>query len=231
LLGTFRMPGDSEKKNTSVLGLILAIISLSFVFYLIPGLFGAPLKGMSGYLPPISGQDFNVSRSSQTILNNDLSGLCEAPKHSDFLELPHGLTGYFDLTQAKECARATEKPIFIDFTGHGCVNCREMEARVWSDSKILKRLSENFIVVALYVDDKTTLPQNQWYESSYDGKIKKTIGKQNADLQITQFKNNAQPLYVIMNAEGQLLADPIAYNLDIPSFVSFLDLGHTNFSK
>ena len=231
LLGTFRMPGDSEKKKTSVLGLILAIISLSFVFYLIPGLFGAPLKGMSGYLPPISGQDFNISSSSQTILNNDLSGLCEAPKYSDFLELPHGLSGYFDLTQAKECARATGKPIFIDFTGHGCVNCREMEARVWSDSRILKRLSENFIVVALYVDDKTALPQNQWYESSYDGKTKKTIGKQNADLQITQFKNNAQPLYIIMTAEGQLLVDPIAYNLDIPSFLSFLDLGHTNFKK
>jgi len=106
-----------------------------------------------------------------------------------------------------------------------------MEARVWSDSRILKRLSENFIVVALYVDDKTSLPQNQWYESSYDGKTKKTIGKQNADLQITQFKNNAQPLYIIMNAEGRLLADPIAYNLDIPSFLSFLDLGHANFSK
>ena len=231
LLGTFRMPGDSEKKNTSVLGLILAITSFSFVFYLIPGLFGAPLKGMSGYLPPISGQDFNISRSSQTMLKNNLSGLCEEPKYSDFLELPHGLSGYFDLTQAKECARATGKPIFIDFTGHGCVNCREMEARVWSDSRILKRLSENFIVVALYVDDKTSLPQNQWYESSYDGKTKKTIGKQNADLQITQFKNNAQPLYIIMNAEGRLLADPIAYNLDIPSFLSFLDLGHANFSK
>ena len=231
LLGTFRMPGDSKAKNTSVLGLILAIISFSFVFYLIPGLFGAPLKGMSGYLPPISGQDFNISSSSQTILKNNLSGLCEEPKYSDFLELPHGLSGYFDLTQAKECARATGKPIFIDFTGHGCVNCREMEARVWSDSRILKRLSENFIVVALYVDDKTSLPQNQWYESSYDGKTKKTIGKQNADLQITQFKNNAQPLYIIMNAEGRLLADPIAYNLDIPSFLSFLDLGHANFSK
>ena len=231
LLGTFRMPGDSEAKSTSVLGLILAIISFSFVFYLIPGLFGAPLKGMSGYLPPISGQDFNISRSSQTMLKNNLSGLCEEPKYSDFLELPHGLSGYFDLTQAKECARATGKPIFIDFTGHGCVNCREMEARVWSDSRILKRLSENFIVVALYVDDKTSLPQNQWYESSYDGKTKKTIGKQNADLQITQFKNNAQPLYIIMNAEGRLLADPIAYNLDIPSFLSFLDLGHANFSK
>ena len=231
LLGTFRMPGDSEAKSTSVLGLILAIISFSFVFYLIPGLFGAPLKGMSGYLPPISGQDFNISRSSQTMLKSNLSGLCEEPKYSDFLELPHGLSGYFDLTQAKECARATGKPIFIDFTGHGCVNCREMEARVWSDSRILERLSENFIVVALYVDDKTSLPQHQWYESSYDGKTKKTIGKQNADLQITQFKNNAQPLYIIMNAEGRLLADPIAYNLDIPSFLSFLDLGYANFSK
>ena len=231
LLGTFRMPGDSEAKNTSVLRLILALISITFVYYLVPGLFGAPLKGMSGYLPPISGQDFNMSSYRHTIPNNDLFGLCETPKYNNFLKLPHGLNGYFDLTQAKECARATGKPIFIDFTGHGCVNCREMEARVWSDSRILKHLSENFILVALYVDDKTYLPKDQWYKSSYDGKIKKTIGKQNADLQITKFKNNAQPLYIIMNADGELLTEPIAYNLDIPSFLSFLDLGHNNFIK
>ena len=106
-----------------------------------------------------------------------------------------------------------------------------MEARVWSDSRILKKLSENFILVALYVDDKTILPQDQWYKSSYDGKIKKTIGKQNSDLQITKFNNNAQPLYIIMNADGELLTEPIAYNLDISSFLSFLELGHTNFKK
>ena len=231
LLGTFRMPGDSEAKNTSVLRLILAFISITFVYYLIPGLFGAPLKGMSGYLPTISSQDFNMSNYLQTIPNNNLSSLCETPKYNNFLKLPHGLNGYFDLAQAKKCARATGKPIFIDFTGHGCVNCREMEARVWSDSRILRQLSENFILVALYVDDKTSLPQDQWYKSSYDGKIKKTIGKQNSDLQITKFKNNAQPLYIIMNADGELLTEPIAYNLDIPSFLSFLELGHKNFKK
>ena len=231
LLGTFRMPGDSEAKNTSVLRLILAFISITFVYYLIPGLFGAPLKGMSGYLPPISSQDFNMSNYLQIIPNNNLSSLCETPKYNNFLKLPHGLNGYFNLAQAKKCARATGKPIFIDFTGHGCVNCREMEARVWSDSRILRQLSENFILVALYVDDKTSLPQDQWYKSSYDGKIKKTIGKQNSDLQITKFKNNAQPLYIIMNADGELLTEPIAYNLDIPSFLSFLELGHTNFKK
>ena len=231
LLGAFRMPGDSEAKTTSVLRLILAFTSITFVYYLIPGLFGAPLKGMSGYLPPISGQDFNMSSYLQTIPKNNLPNLCESPKYSDFLKLPHGLTGYFDLAQAKECARATGKPIFLDFTGHGCVNCREMEARVWSDSRILKQLSENFILVALYVDDKTFLPQGQWYKSSYDGKIKKTIGKQNSDLQITRFNNNAQPLYIIMNADGELLTEPIAYNLDISSFLSFLELGYTNFKK
>ena len=231
LLGAFRMPGDSEEKNTSVLRLILAFASITFVYYLIPGLFGAPLKGMSGYLPPISGQDFNMSSYLQTIPKNNLPSLCETPKYNNFLKLPHGLTGYFDLAQAKECARATGKPIFIDFTGHGCVNCREMEARVWSDPRILKKLSENFILVALYVDDKTFLPQDQWYKSPYDGKIKKTIGKQNSDLQITKFNNNAQPLYIIINADGELLTEPIAYNLDISSFLSFLELGHTNFKK
>ena len=121
------------------------------------------------------------------------------PIFADFLHLPHGLQGYFDLEQAIDCAKEKDKPIFIDFTGHGCVNCREMEAVVWSDPEVLKKLSQDFIVVALYVDEKKELPEDYWYTSEYDQKIKKTIGKQNADLQIRWYGNNAQPFYVLLD--------------------------------
>jgi thioredoxin-related protein len=147
------------------------------------------------------------------------------------LHFPHGLTGYFDYDQAIACAREQQKPLFIDFTGHGCVNCREMEARVWSDSQVLERLRDDFVLVALYVDEKTELPESQWYESEYDGKIKKSIGKQNADLQITRFNNNAQPFYVILDPNENLLAAPKAYDLNIANFVTFLDEASSSMKK
>lgn len=233
LLGKLRLPGDSEQSVTSVWGLMMAIGTFSFVVYLVPGMFGAPLKALAGYLPPMSTHDFDMSRiiREQSGSGGTLIGLddgCETPKYADFLELPHGLKGYFDYEQALACARETGKPIFIDFTGHGCVNCREMEARVWSDPAVLSRLRESFIVTALYVDDKTELPKEKWYTSKYDGKLKKTIGKQNADFQITRFENNAQPYYVLLSPDGELLVEPQAYNLDIPTFVAFLDKGLAN---
>ena len=123
------------------------------------------------------------------------------------------------------------EPLFIDFTGHGCVNCREMEARVWSDPKVLRRLRNDFVMVALYVDDKTKLDEKYWYTSTYDNKIKKTIGKQNADFQITRYKNNAQPFYVILDQDEQLLARPLAYNLDIENFVKFIDKAKEEYYK
>ncbi|MGV3642048.1 MAG: thioredoxin family protein, partial [Adhaeribacter sp.] len=161
-----------------------------------------------------------------------LPASCEAPKYSDVLKLPHGLTGYFDLEQARRCAQAQNKPLFIDFTGHACVNCREMEANVWSDPAVLQRLQQDYVVVALYVDDKSELPQNEWYVSAYDQKEKRTIGKKNADYQITQFKNNAQPFYVLMDpATSQALVPPTAYNLEVADFVQFLDAGKAAFQN
>jgi thiol:disulfide interchange protein DsbD len=232
LLGKIRMPGDSAQDTTSVGGLVMAIITFSFVIYLVPGLFGAPLKGLAGYLPPVSSLDFDINKIVRENAGSSIqpqNKLCEDPKYADFLELPHGLQGYFDYQQALACAKSVNKPIFIDFTGHGCVNCREMEARVWSEPQVLKRLRNDFVVVALYVDDKTTLPENQWFQSSYDDKIKKTIGKQNADFQITKFNNNAQPFYVILDTEGNVLTAPIAYDLTVNNFVEFLDAGKNNF--
>lgn len=224
LLGKIQLPHDSKTENIGVGRLILAIATFSFVIYLIPGLWGAPLKGLAGYLPPMHTHDFDLISATRPADQINY-GECEKPKYSDFLHLPHGLNGYFDYEQAMACARAVGKPLFIDFTGHGCTNCREMEAVVWSDPAVLERLKNDFVVVALYVDDKTELPESEWYTSTYDNKIKKTIGKQNADLQITKLNNNAQPFYVIVGKDERVLVEPQSYDTDIDDFVKFLEEG------
>ncbi|MDX5436724.1 MAG: thioredoxin family protein, partial [Pontibacter sp.] len=204
LLGKLKFSHDSDLKYISVPRLFFAIVTFGFVVYLIPGLFGAPLKALSGYLPPQTTQDFDLnnlarvgSGGATAMVAANTNENCEPPKYGDFLHLPHGLQGYFDLEQAKKCAEAQGKPIFIDFTGHGCVNCREMEAIVLSDPYVLKRVCEEYVIAAMYVDDKTELPEGDWYTSSYDGKEKTTIGKKYADYQITKFNVNAQPYYVL----------------------------------
>ena len=235
LLGKIKLPGDGDLSVVSVPRLLLAILTFTFVVYLVPGLFGAPLKALAGYLPPPSTHDFNLielirdqdNKSSVSILDPE----CETPKYADILEWPHGLEGYFDYDQAVQCAQATGKPIFIDFTGHGCVNCREMEQRVWSDPAVLMRLQRDFVLLALYVDDKTELPESAWYTSTYDQKVKKTIGKQNADFQITNFNNNAQPFYVILSPDEKLLTSPMAYDLNVNNFVEFLEEGKDALAK
>jgi thiol:disulfide interchange protein DsbD len=226
LMKWFRMPGDigkdSEDRTVGVGRVSMAMIVFSFVIYLIPGMWGAPLKALAGYLPPMSTHDFDLLAANRKDMPNQI---CDAPKYSEFLHLPHGINGYFDYKQALACARQQNKPLFIDFTGHGCTNCREMEARVWSDPQVLKRLKEDYVVVALYVDDKTELPESQWYTSTYDSKVKKTIGKQNADLQITNLNNNAQPFYILVGQDEKVLVTPKPYDLSVDHFVRFLDEG------
>ena len=240
LIGKLKFNHDSDLPFVSVPRIIMAIIVFSFVVYMVPGMWGAPLKALSGYLPPATYQDFDLNAIIQkevATINTSGGGsqpanaLCDKPKYGDFLKLPHGLEGYFDYKQALACAKKQNKPIFIDFTGHGCVNCREMEANVWSDPKVLKRMRENFIVTALYVDDKTDLPENEWITSKYDKKVKKTIGKVFADLQISRFNVNSQPYYVLLDTSGNLLTSPRAYDLNIDAFVKFLDTGTENFQK
>lgn len=226
-LGKIRLPHDSETKSVSVPRLLLAIATLAFVVYMIPGLWGAPLKGLSGYLPPETSQDFNLHNRQAAA--PAASQLTEAPKYANLFRLPHGLQGFFDYKQALAYARKVNKPVFIDFTGHGCVNCREMEARVWSDPAVLSRLQSDYVVLALYVDDKTELPEADWYTSPYDGKVKKTIGAQNADLQITRYNNNAQPHYCLVDHAGKLLVAPKNYDLNIDHFVTYLDSGKARF--
>jgi thiol:disulfide interchange protein DsbD len=240
LLGKIKFAHDSDVPYVSVPRLTLAIITFTFVVYMIPGMFGAPLKALSGYLPPMSSHDFNLNKVVRDNVKlysggggtvNDNKEVCETPKYHEFLHLPHGLEGYFDYDQAVKCSKEQKKPIFIDFTGHGCVNCREMEANVWSDPKVLKKLRDDYIVLALYVDDKTKLPKDEWVKSIYDGKMKKTMGKKYADFQITKFGVNAQPFYVLMDADGNVLANPRAYNLDVDAFVKFLDEGIKNYKE
>lgn len=227
-LGKIRLSHDSPIEKISVPRLFLAIVTFSFVVYLVPGLWGAPLKALAGYLPPVHTLDFNLISEPGTTTKNEN---CEEPKYADFLHLPHGLSGYFDYEQALACARKSNKPLFIDFTGHGCTNCREMEAVVWSDPQVLQRLNNDYVVVALYVDDKTELPADQWFTSRYDGKVKKTLGKQNADLQIANLENNAQPFYVLVGKDERVLAWPYGYNKDAESFVKFLDMGKAKYNE
>ncbi len=235
LLGKLKFAHDSDLKHISVPRLFMAIVTFSFVIYLIPGMVGAPLKALSGYLPPQTTHDFDLHKiireSASKVATEEDPTICDKPMFSEKLHLPHGLKGYFDYEQGMECARELGRPVFIDFTGHGCVNCREMESNVWSDPRVLKRLKEDYVIIALYVDDKTKLPEEEWIKSTYDGKWKKTIGRKYADFQISRFGVNAQPYYVLMNHKEEILIEPRAYSLDIEEFIEFLDKGIEAFNE
>ncbi len=240
ILGKIKFAHDDDVAFVSVPRLVFSIITFAFVVYLIPGMFGAPLKALSGYMPPMHTHDFDISKivreaagSSTASYNSGTTNntLCETPKYHETLHLPHGLNGYFDYEQGLACAKANNKPLFVDFTGHGCVNCREMEANVWSDPRVLKLLREEYMIVALYVDDKTQLPENEWVQSTYDNKVKKTIGRKYADFQISKFNVNAQPFYVLMGHNNDVLMQPRAYNLNVEEFVAFLEQGVKNFKE
>jgi len=252
LLGRIRFKGEKEVKELGVFRLVLIIIDFTFVIYMLPGMWGAPLKALSGYLPPKQSLDFDLNRiieeNSDKVIdyidakmanmavspqeqNVPVAEFTEEPKYADLFHLPHNLKGYFDYDQALAAAKALNRPIFVDFTGHGCVNCREMEANVWSDPRVKEMLRNDFIICALYVDDKTDLPEEEWYVSSYDGKEKKTIGRKYADFQISYFGTNAQPYYCLMDHNGNLLMKPRAYDLDKDAFVDFLKGGLSNFEE
>jgi thiol:disulfide interchange protein DsbD len=195
---------------------------LAFVLYLIPGMFGAPLKGLSGWLPPMSSQDFKGNSNSPAAPVASMKA-----KYSEFLTLPLGLQGFFDFQEAKAYALKVGKPLFIDFTGHGCVNCRKMEEYVWSDPSVLAKLKNDYVVVALYCDDKTELPEAAWYTSQLDGQVKQTLGDQNLDFQIAQFNSNAQPHYILLDPRKDMrpMVDPVSFDANIDHFVDFLSKG------
>lgn len=221
LLGKIRFKHDSEVKHIGVFRLSLVILIFSFVVYLIPGMWGAPLKALSGYLPPMHTQDFVLGSGGSSASARTTPG---SVKYGDFLHLPHNLTGFFDYDEGMAYAKEVGKPVFIDITGHGCVNCREMEARVWSDPEVLRLMREVYIIIALYVDDKTRLPESDWVTDSR-GKVLKGLGQINADFALRKFGTNAQPYYILLDNAGNRLVPPRAYNLDIQAFVDFLKAG------
>ena len=259
LLGKLRFKNDDSVEHISVPRLGLAIAVFTFVVYMIPGMWGAPLKALSGYLPPLETQDFVVynyadtpavpvtSASSVTgtgsgvdpVARQGLStiettdetgtstssgtGLSTYGQKYD-LKMPLGLTGYFTLEEGLAAAKAQNKPVFVDITGHGCVNCREMEQRVWSDPRVLNILRNEYVIVALYVDDKTKLDEADWLTTA-DGKILKQIGRANSYIARTRFGVNAQPNYALLDADGNQLAPVRGYNLSVDGFIEFLNSG------
>lgn len=230
LLGKLKFSHDSDLPYVSVPRFAMALASFTFAVYMIPGMFGAPLKALSGLLPPMQTQDFILGSDgvSSNHQNNESSN--SNIKHADFLHLPHGLTGYFDYKQALEESKKQGKPIFVDFTGHACVNCRKMEEYVWAKPEVLKRLQNDFIIVSLYADERKELPESDWYTSPRDGKVKKTIGQQNQDLQISKFNFSAQPQYVVIDASENQLSGPTFFDTDEQRFVNFLDEGKKAFN-
>ncbi len=237
LLGKLKFVHDSDLPHISVFRLVLAIVSFTFAVYMVPGLFGAPLKGISGLIPPQKAQQFDLTKFNASgqpaalMPGTGPEGPCSEPKYADLFELPYGLPGYFDYEQGMACAIQMNKPVLLDFKGHACSNCKEMEAKVWSDPEVLKRLREDFVIIALYTDDKTKLPEEEWVTSSYDGKVKDRIGKKNADFQITRFQSNTQPFYALVDHDGNLLTRPMGFNLDISAFRDFLDRGKEAFDQ
>ena len=217
LLGKIKFEADSEVKHIGIFRLFLVIVDFTFVVYMIPGMFGAPLKALSGYLPPIETQDFVMgSNPSQQVVSIE-----EATKGE---KLPLGLTGYHSMEEGYAAAKASGKPVFLDISGLACVNCREMEQRVWSDPKVLSMLKNDFVIVVLYTDDKTKLPESEWVTTS-SGKVLKDRGRVNAWFVRENFGVSAQPNYVLLSPDGKQLAPIRGYNTDIDGFVEFLNSG------
>ena len=232
LFGFIKFPegyvGNLGIKTRSV-GLAFGLITI----YIFSGIFGNKLPLLAAYLPQQQSTYFDLfafKRKPFYALDNQKNEIYINSKYADILNLPHDLQGFFDYDEALIYAKKENKPLLLDFTGHGCVNCRDIEARVWSEKIIRDILNNKYVLVSLYIDDKTLLPEDEWYISKYDGKIKKNIGKQNADFQITKFNNNAQPFYVVLNPYSEnMIIDPIGYELNVKKHLGFLEQGLKKF--
>ena len=219
LIGKIRFKHDSPLEYLGVPRLTLAIAVFAFVVYLLPGMWGAPLKAISGYLPPMETQDFVMGATPAQVV--EMPGQA-GHDETGMITIAHGLPAYDRLEDGLAAAKAAGKPVFLDFTGYGCVNCREMEARVWSDPEVLRRLRDDFVIVALHVDDKTKLPESEWVLND-KGKPLKDVGRVNSYIALHDFGVNAQPNYFLLDGDGNRLAGPRPYNLDIQGFIDFLD--------
>ena len=230
LLGKIRFEADEPVEHLSVPRLTLSIAVFSFVVYLIPGMFGAPLSGISGYLPPMTSQEFVIGQQSAVVpaaAKTDTESF--GAKYG--LHLPLGLHGYFKLEEGLAAAQKAGKPVFVDVTGHGCVNCREMESRVWSDPQVLKMLQEDFVIVALYTDDKTRLAEEDRVTDAQSGKVYKDLGRANSYIARTLWNVNAQPNYVLLSPSGEMLVPVRGYDLSVEGFLAFLRSGLDAYRK
>lgn len=222
LLGKIKFSHDSEMNHLPVGRLFLAIAVFTFVVYMIPGMFGAPLKLISSFLPPMTTQDFVLTSGGGPALTEAL------PEGKNVSRGAHGLVMFHDYKEGLDYAKEKGKPVFLDFTGLGCVNCKKMEADVWSDSRVLNILSKDYVIVSLYVDDRTTLPEAEQYISKLGGKERKikTIGNKWSDFQAEKFGVNSQPYYVLLDNNGnKLVEEAFSFNTDVDAFVKFLEAG------
>jgi thiol:disulfide interchange protein DsbD len=224
LLGKLKFNHDSELKSISVPRLFLAIIVLSFTTYMVPGLWGAPLKSISAFLPPQSTQDFDLSNPG--ITNNKVN---EAPtgshKYADLFDKPKGFDPYFDYEEGIAYAKKMHKPVMIDFTGHACVNCRKMEANVWPDKQVYQRITQDYVLIQLYVDDKTDLAKEE-QTTTPEGRKIQTIGNKWSYLQTSKFVSNSQPFYVLLNPDTrEPLVTAGGADYDPLSYLKYLDAG------
>lgn len=227
LFGKISLPHDSPLQHISVGRLFMGIFVLTFTIYLVPGLWGAPLKIISGFPPPMnySESPFGVGNSNSGMGSSSTEGLPKGA-HSG----PHQIIAFHDYEDGLAYAKEVNKPILLDFTGHACVNCRKMEDYVWSDPKILSIIKNEMVLISLYVDDKKELPESEQYVSTETGKKIKTIGNKWSDFQITRYKANAQPYYLILNLEEeQISSKPAAYDPDIDAYQNWLRTGIDNF--
>lgn len=231
LLGKIKFSHDSDLPYISIPRLFLGGAAFVFAFYLMPGLWGAPLKAVSALVPPLSTQDFVIGQEGNSG-NQAAATKHSKRKYSEFLHIPHNIDGFFDYEEALAYAKEVKKPLFLDFTGHGCVNCREMEARVWSDARVLKKLKEDYIVVSLYTDDKTALPESEQFDSKVLETKVNTVGKKFKHLQAERFNTISQPYYVLLGTnEKELVSPPIGVEFSIEKYLQYLDKGLSEFAK
>jgi thiol:disulfide interchange protein len=236
LLGRLTLANDSPLPYVSVPRLFLAMLVLAFTIYMIPGLWGAPLKSIAAFLPPQDTQDFDLYTPTLTggnsrAVTNNAGDFPLTIKYADLFHAPLGLHAFFDYEEGLAFAKKVHKPVMIDFTGHACVNCRKMEATIWPDKAVLPLIRDSFVLIQLYVDDKTTLPAGERYTSSFSKRQVSNIGALNSDIQASRFNSNSQPDYVMLDDTGQLLAPPQGAVYDATAYAQYLESGLIAFNK
>ncbi len=231
LLGKIKFAHDSDMPYISVPRLLLALVSFVFAVYLFTGILGADLRNISALIPPKSASSFSFGNNSkQPEISKNQNTYCGPGKYDELFTLPLGLKGYFSYEDGMKCAKTKGKPVFLEFTGHFCSNCKQMENQVWPDASVLDLLKSEFVIISLYTDDKTKLNENDWLTSK-EGKILKTIGDINKNFEIENYSTLATPWYVLLDEDGKILVSPRGKDLNIESFSKYLKSGIDEFTS